>query len=268
METLKEIHKKRGIVMKRIIVVLVSLVLMVTMISVSVGAVAEDEAYINIGDYNSDVIALHQKLADLGYYYLRAESPWSAASENAVKILQENLDLPVTGIVENREQYDSILNTESVIGKNLLEDYEAVMTAKGYQTDTDTYENNLTLHCDNRTSDSSECKDIVGWSGLPILPNTDYTLSFYAKGEGVIHSYLWPNAVRYGESEQGSKTTAVDGNISSELSDEWKTFVITWRTMDTIDEEKRMLPVRVYGGNEVYVSQIKLEAGYRATDWN
>ena len=117
METLKEIHKKRGIVMKRIIVVLVSLVLTVIM---SIGAVAEEnEAYVNIGDYNSDVIALHQMLSDLGYYYLRPESPWNAASENAVKILQENLDLPVTGTVESKDQLDQLMNAaDHVIGKN------------------------------------------------------------------------------------------------------------------------------------------------------
>lgn len=231
-------------------------------------AVAEEGAYINIGDYNESVLALHQKLSDLGYYSLRPESPWSAASENAVKILQENLDWDATGIVTDKGMYDEILSLEKVVGKNLLHDYETVMTAKGYQNDTDTYENNLTLHCDNRDGDPSECKDIVGWSGLPILPSTDYTLSFYAKGEGVIHSYLWPNAVGEGRSAQARTTNAPDGNIISELSGEWQAFVITWRTVHTIDEEKKMQPVRVYGGNEVYVSQIKFETGNRATDWN
>ena len=112
--------------MKRIIVVLVSLVLMATMISVSIVAVADEGAYISVGDYNSDVIALHQKLAEFGYYYLRPESPWSTASENAVKILQENLDMPITGIVTDKEMYDEILGIESVIGKNFaVESYES-----------------------------------------------------------------------------------------------------------------------------------------------
>lgn len=87
-------------------------------------AVAEDggedsKAYISIGDYNEAVVDLHRKLSDLGYYGLRPESPWGPASENAVKILQENLDLPITGIVESKDQLDQLMNADHVIGKNL-----------------------------------------------------------------------------------------------------------------------------------------------------
>lgn len=47
-----------------IAVLLISTIVMLN----SLVAMAEDGAYIKIGDYNSDVIALHQKLGDLGYY--------------------------------------------------------------------------------------------------------------------------------------------------------------------------------------------------------
>lgn len=105
--------------MRKVFLVFLALI----MISYAAAAVAEEseadsKAYTNIGDYNEAVVALHQKLSDLGYYYLRPESPWSAASEAAVKILQENLDLAITGTVESKEQMDEILSLDHVIGKN------------------------------------------------------------------------------------------------------------------------------------------------------
>ena len=103
--------------MKKLIAVFVVMLLMV----VSVAA-AEDKPFIALGDYNGDVIALHQKLYELGYYELRAESPWSAASENAVMILQENMGWEITGAVEDEARLQEILALDHVIGKNLLAD--------------------------------------------------------------------------------------------------------------------------------------------------
>lgn len=78
------------------------------LIMISSVAVAEG-AYINIGDYNESVIALHQKLSDLGYFSLRPESPWSEKSASALKNVQYVLGLDETGIVADRTQYDSIM---------------------------------------------------------------------------------------------------------------------------------------------------------------
>lgn len=71
--------------MKRIIVVLVSLVL--AMSTVVVTALAEETTYTKIGYYSNEVLLLHRKLAELGYYSLRPESPWSEKSADALKIL-------------------------------------------------------------------------------------------------------------------------------------------------------------------------------------
>lgn len=100
--------------MKKILSVLFALVFMASVISVSVGAVAEG-AYVNIGDYGSEVVALHQKLTDLGYFSLRPESPWSAMSEAAVRAVQYVTDMPETGVVENREVYDMLMNLDSSV---------------------------------------------------------------------------------------------------------------------------------------------------------
>lgn len=95
--------------MKRIIVVFLVLIL----VTGSMNALAEDGgSYINVGDYGSEVIALHQKLADLGYFSLRPESPWSAKSESALKAVQYVLGLDETGIVADKMQYDSIMGLD------------------------------------------------------------------------------------------------------------------------------------------------------------
>ena len=103
--------------MKRITVVLLALVL--TMSTAVVTALAEETAYTKIGYYSNEVLLLHRKLAELGYYGLRPESPWSAKSADALKILQENMGWDVTGTVADKEAYDAILSIDHVIGKNL-----------------------------------------------------------------------------------------------------------------------------------------------------
>lgn len=97
------------------------LVLVLLLIGLTTVAMAE-EPLIKIGDYNEDVIKLHQKLSDLGYYDLRPESPWSSASEEAVWMLQFNTDKETTGIIVSQEELDEIFGLEKVIGKNLLAD--------------------------------------------------------------------------------------------------------------------------------------------------
>lgn len=103
--------------MKKVIVLVFALAMVLGLLD---SVHAENTAYFKLGDYNNDVIMLHRKLADLGYYYLRPESPWSEKSEDAVKILQENLGWNVTGVVEDKEQLNVILSLNRVIGKNLL----------------------------------------------------------------------------------------------------------------------------------------------------
>ena len=234
------------------------------------GSGYDENAYIKIGDYNDEVIALHTKLGELGYYYLRPESPWSIWSVKALKILEENLGIePVDGIVSDKAEYDQLMSVENVIGKNLLYAYETNMMARGYAVEnaSNMYDNQITLHFDNRDVDPNEFKDLVNWNNLFIQPSTDYTLSFYAKGFGCIRSFLWPDTVERGESSQGNETSYPDGNIITTLSEDWQKVTITWKTMNGLEDTKNMLPARVYGGNEVWISQIKLETGSKATEW-
>ena len=116
METKKRFIRNGVLWMKRLFVVLLALVF--TMSTVVVTALAEETAYTKIGYYSNEVLLLHRKLAELGYYSLRPESPWSAKSADALKILQENMGWEITGTVADKEMYDAILSLENVVGKN------------------------------------------------------------------------------------------------------------------------------------------------------
>jgi len=100
--------------MKKAVSLVIALLLLM-----GVGSVAEEGVLIQIGDYNEDVISVHQKLAELGLFSLRPESPWSAVSSDALKKLQALNEWEETGVVETQEDLKKILAAEKIVGKNL-----------------------------------------------------------------------------------------------------------------------------------------------------
>lgn len=103
--------------MKRMIVAFIVWII-VFILSITI-ALASDN-YISIGDFNEDVLALHQKLSVLGYYKLRTESPWSEASVDALRSFQIENGLDETGVIESIESLERILSPEFIEAKNLL----------------------------------------------------------------------------------------------------------------------------------------------------
>ena len=255
--------------MKRIIVVLMALIMIGSV------TVAEDGgSYINIGDYGPEVVVLHQKLEELGYYYLRAESPWSTASVDALKILQENLDIPVTGVVESKDQLDEILAVESIIGKNLLLGTNQGTTNfrlldKGF---------NATLEADgDGVKVTSTSRDDSGWLVLffddgqsrEILAGSAgawFTLSFEAKSN-VENADMWvahrqtnaaENQINFGDLKLGE-------------ADVWKEYVLTGRLIGVAATSQGLYFDMRYGnpaGTEIEIRNLKLEKGSQATEWS
>lgn len=97
----------------------VSLILALLLLAAVSVAVADEGALIQIGDYNNSVIALHEKLNELGLLTLRPESPWSAVSAEAIKKLQEYIGLEATGYVQDKDEFEKIMKVEKIVGKNL-----------------------------------------------------------------------------------------------------------------------------------------------------
>ena len=120
-------------------------------------------------------------------------------------------------------------------------------------------------------SANSKLKDICQWFSINVEPDTDYTLSFWAKGSGLIKSYLCPDAVASGKSNKGATTTKADGCIVHTLTQEYTKYIITWRTKSNISNSKNVLPARFDVQNTdcwINIYGFKFEKGNKATDWS
>lgn len=125
----------------------------------------------------------------------------------------------------------------------------------GTSTGTDTASNNYDVRFDN---------------ALTVLPDTEYTLSFWVKGSGTIYSHFFPSCVAYGINSDGKTTTAADGFVTHTLKSNWERYWITWKTLPTANGLKNVLPCRQVSTakSEVWLYGVKLEKGKIPTDWS
>lgn len=118
-------------------------------------------------------------------------------------------------------------------------------------------------------TDTSAYKDLQKYGLFEPTPNTEYTLSFWAKGNGKIKSFFYPNCVISGVNSQGVKTSSSDGNIQTTLSDTWTRYWITWKTLSSVTGIKSLIPCRQETeSSEVFLYGVKFEKGNKATDWS
>ena len=126
------------------------------------------------------------------------------------------------------------------------------------------------VYCKVPTSaDYAEVRQQVN---VPFTPSEEYTLSFWAKGEGYVHTYCYPVISQRiiatnGDASVGS---AVDTRMRYVLTSEWKRFFVTFLTLGTVSPsgDNRVL-FRVHSGNnEVYLCGAKLEQGNKATAYS
>ena len=123
---------------------------------------------------------------------------------------------------------------------------------------------------------TSDYRNITKTNAVYLEPNTEYTLSFWAKGTGKFWSYLYrPNTatIASGYNSSGDATTSSDGAITTVLSDasNFKRYWITWKTVSNLTPGKYdIIPCRVAanrGNCEVVICGIKIEKGNKATAW-
>ena len=115
-------------------------------------------------------------------------------------------------------------------------------------------------------------------SFLKLEPNTQYTLSFWARGNGKFYSYLYKTGttvVSNGYNSSGATTTYPDGSIITTLTNEsvLTRYWITWTTSNSITKDTllNLIPVRVaaeLGNCSIVICGIKLEKGNKETDWS
>lgn len=159
-------------------------------------------------------------------------------------------------------------------GTNLLKGTKDFSTGKGNATvDTAKYYDFTVL---KNNVPSTGNADMCQWTNLAIKPNTEYTLSFYAKASvnGAKHySYLYPDAVAVGSNSSGATTNAPDGSIITTLTTEWKRYWVTWKTSSTLSGAKSIIPMRILSslattGVTTYICGVQFEEGNRSTDWS
>lgn len=137
----------------------------------------------------------------------------------------------------------------------------------GVASTTDIIDKFNVYHC--VSNGSSSYYDLKFNNALDVLPDTEYTMSFWVKGNGAILSYFYPKNVAYGVNSDGKRTTQLDGSITHTLKGEWEKYWVTWKTKNTASGLKNIIPCRLMNDvkSEVWLYGVKFEKGNIPTDW-
>lgn len=116
--------------------------------------------------------------------------------------------------------------------------------------------------------------DPVAWnSTITPTPDTQYTISFYAKAsvKTLANSYFYPNCTIKCISNHQTTNTP-DGAVSTMLSTEWERYSVTWTTSGSVSGTKSIIPVRLQhgisvDGATVYLCGVKLEQSDKPSPW-
>ena len=131
---------------------------------------------------------------------------------------------------------------------------------------TETYNDCKVLYKDY--TNGTSYTDIASWyDAVTVKPNTEYTLSFYAKGTGKFASYFYPTNVASGYSSEGAKTNATDGSITHTLTSDWKRYWITWKTLPNASGSKGVIAMRLLKETIGYICGVKFEEGNKVSDY-
>lgn len=146
-----------------------------------------------------------------------------------------------------------------------------------------------TFHNDKvyyRNETSQDTTKYSGWSW--VIPRTEFdygdvfTLSFYAKGttDAEIRTYF-AGATGYINNRRISSNSDIDNNVSSygddatrfHLTSDWKRYYVTYQlnSTATTPTQNKSIHIRTFGAStdiEFYISNVKLERGYYATDYD
>ncbi|MFV4981502.1 hypothetical protein [Lactobacillus delbrueckii] len=158
-----------------------------------------------------------------------------------------------------KQDADGLTLTVKNKGQNLLRDTDTVPIWGGDKETVDNF--TVVKAVMNWDGDSY---DPIAWNNLTtIKPNTDYTLSFWAKADqpADIYSYLY---------NIGTDTVYMDGSTLSHLTTSYQRFEIHFQTQNFSDGRTvNCLPMRVITKNVThYIYGCQLEEGTMATAWS
>ncbi|WP_025817110.1 hypothetical protein [Hoylesella shahii] len=114
---------------------------------------------------------------------------------------------------------------------------------------------------------SDDYVDVLEWQGVEFEPNTYYSLSFWAKGQGQARAFLYPEACANSTNSQGFESENSDGHSQFQLANEWQWYWVVFKTSTTIEGLKRLLPFRLMPGANGMVFGVCLVQGAMPVHW-
>ena len=112
--------------------------------------------------------------------------------------------------------------------------------------------------------------DACVFTGLTVEGDMTYTLSFWARGTGQAVSHLWTDGrdvTSASYAGDGTIRGAGDGYCVTEITAEWRRYMLTWTTRYDGGGEAGVIPLRLWPGSEAWICGIKLELHGRATEY-
>ncbi len=163
-----------------------------------------------------------------------------------------------------KEYSEKLVEDVQPTGDNLLrhtKDFTKGWTGTGEMT-SQTY-NGLTVYYGKSTVNYKEIRQ----QNVALLPSTEYTLSFWAKGVGQIHTYCFPYVNELIVATNGNNKGYVgrDTANSYDLTSEWKRYWVTFRTYP--EAKGGSVLFRVMVGSEAYVCGAKIAQGNKGIVW-
>ena len=195
-------------------------------------------------------------------YYTKAQT------DSQINVAKNAITQSVSSTYETKTEVTNKINAIQVGGTNLLPNTKTLksgVSSTSYIT-SDTYLGLKVMRCNNTSGgyiDAYYCNSLIN-----VEPNTEYTLSFYAKGDGAFSSFFYPDNVVSGKHSNGTTTTSVDGYITTTVTSSWKRYWITWKTLSNTSGLKNVLIGRIAAGSDIYICGAKFEKGNKASEWS
>lgn len=108
-------------------------------------------------------------------------------------------------------------------------------------------------------------------TSTPVLDDTEYVVSFYAKStnvtQNIVCHFYNPSTTTNGLSSTGQSSLAVDGGTNVTITNVWKRYWVSWK-QSTGGSTKSLIVGRVQSVGNVSIAGVKFEKGNKASDWS
>jgi len=117
------------------------------------------------------------------------------------------------------------------------------------------------------TASEGRYLDLIQWLDIDVKPNTEYALSFWARGNGNVNAYLHPAASAHSSNSQGFESDSNDGHSQFTLSNDWQWHWVVFKTAPSIEGKKNLAPFRLMDGASGDVYGVCLVEGPTPVHW-